>query len=537
MVTIDSSHTIQRAVKLFFSGTALSRITGMLRDVTMAFVFGSHPMVAAFMMAFRFSNLFRRIFGDGAMQSAFVPLFEELRRDKEERAFHFFKEIASLLTLLLLFIVLIVEGALLGGSLLFHPSLDNLEIIQLTAIMFPGLIFICLYSLNASLLQCQGHFFLSSVAPVGFNIVWIIAVLICYGQDTKSALFNLSIAIVAAYFFQWIITLPKMMTYFTTSMIKKKVSLFSLEIKRLGKPLLLGIIGVSATQINSTVDPLFARAHDLEGPAYLWYAIRLQQLPLALLGIAFSGALLPALSRAVKSLDMSKYSSLMHYGLKKSLHLMIPITFMSIAIGSSSVLLLYGRGDFSDIAVKETTYCLLGYSMGIVPSTLVFLFSAAACANNRFANPAKAAFYSMILNVILNGCLIFFFQLGSASIALATSIAAFFNAYVLLGSIPLKEDWSQNLEIIKVTLVSFASALCTLLLGAYFFDDQTTLLFFQNNSVVFSRNFLSQLGTFGAMFSSFCFFYILGAKWAKLTDQSSLLNAFFTLIKRKKSQS
>src|SRR5919205_2129836 len=98
----DTIQTIRRSSHRFFSGTLLSRLTGMFRDMSMAYAFGTQPSIAAFMVAFRFAHLFRRLFGEGALQAAFIPEFESLRYQSEQRAFIFFRDLIVLLTLFLI---------------------------------------------------------------------------------------------------------------------------------------------------------------------------------------------------------------------------------------------------------------------------------------------------------------------------------------------------------------------------------------------------------------------------------------------------
>src|ERR1700746_2853547 len=101
----DTIQSIRRSSHRFFSGTLLSRISGMLRDMSMAYSFGTHPSIAAFMVAFRFAHLLRRLFGEGALQTAFIPEFESLRHRSEPRAFAFFHHLSAALTLFLIFLI------------------------------------------------------------------------------------------------------------------------------------------------------------------------------------------------------------------------------------------------------------------------------------------------------------------------------------------------------------------------------------------------------------------------------------------------
>ena len=430
----DTIQTIHRSSRRFFSGTLLSRFTGMFRDMSMAYAFGTQPSIAAFMVAFRFAHLLRRLFGEGALQSAFIPEFEALRYQSEERAFTFFRDLNLVLAFFLIFLISICCGVLScflwWGNL--HP--ENQEILYLTLLMLPSLLFICLFGLNTSLLQCEKSYFIPGIAPVAFNGIWIASVLVLSHMPVEQAMPWLSFSVVIACFCQWFLTVPQ-----TLKSLKNVLSAsfwhsfrpISSDLRVLAKPLILGILGVGASQINNAVDSLFARFAEPEGPAFLWYAIRIQQLPLALFGIAIAGAVLPPLSRALKAHNWEEYHHFLHDALYRTWIFMLPITAALFLIGDTSVNLLYGRGGFGVEAVVQTTYCLWAYGIGLVPSALVLVLAPASYAQSNYILPAMASFATMILNLALNTLFIVGFEWGAVSVAIATSISAWMNLCLL----------------------------------------------------------------------------------------------------------
>ncbi|MES2273421.1 MAG: lipid II flippase MurJ, partial [Chlamydiota bacterium] len=309
---LDTSNSILRSARHFFAGTLLSRLSGMLRDIAMAFCFGSAPEIAAFMVSYRLANLFRRLLGEGNLQAGFVPHFETLRADSPEKAASFYRDVSFSLAFLLLGVIGMLEIALWG--LWYWAGPEWREIAELAMWMAPGLFFICLYALKCALLQCQKKYFLPAAAPVIFNFVWIIAVFFVWHLPKDAAVRALSIAITLAFAGQWLVTIFSERQLLSSQMSGSewlRPNLFSKEWKLLIKPLSLGIIGIGAVQFNSAFDAVFARLADAEGPAFLWFAIRIEQLPLALFGIALSGALLPPLSRAIKKGDFPLYRELL----------------------------------------------------------------------------------------------------------------------------------------------------------------------------------------------------------------------------------
>jgi len=426
----DTIQTIRRSSRLFVSGTLLSRLTGMLRDMSMAYLFGTHRSIAAFMVAFRLAHLFRRLFGEGALQSAFIPQFEALRHQSEQRALTLFRDLSLLLAI---FLILLVGGgcAFLGISLQWgdlHPG--HQEILYLTLIMLPSLLFICLFGLNTAFLQCEKSYFTPGVAPAVFNGVWILTIFILRRMPADEAMPWLSLGIVIACLCQWLLTLPQ-----TWKSLKNTLFLpwqmLSNDLRQLGKPLALGIMGVAASQINSAMDTLFARLAEPEGPAFLWYAIRIQQLPLALFGIAVAGAALPPLSRALKAGQWEKYHHFLHDALYRTWIFMLPLTAAVFIMGEASVNLLYGRGHFGPEEVLKTTHCLWAYGIGLIPSALVLVLAPASYAQNNYTLPAYASFAAMLSNVFLNTLFMIKFHWGAISIAIATSISAWLNCYLL----------------------------------------------------------------------------------------------------------
>ena len=149
----DSIHSILRSAVGFFSGTALSRITGLLRDMSLAYAFGTDAALAAFFVAFRLSHALRRLFGEGALQSAFVPFFEELRKESPERAVRFFRDLNLLWTLILTLAIALGMGILFTYLHVAQGGASSNEVLYLTALMLPSLLPICLFGLNGSFLQ------------------------------------------------------------------------------------------------------------------------------------------------------------------------------------------------------------------------------------------------------------------------------------------------------------------------------------------------------------------------------------------------
>ena len=217
--------------------------------------------------------------------------------------------------------------------------------------------------MNISLLNCENSYFLPSVAPTVLNLTWIGAIFLVWKQPMLQAIEYLAMILVLAFALQWGVTVPRVIRYLSKELGDKSKGFSGRELLRIARPFTLGMIGVAATQVNTALDALFARAADPEGPAYLWYAIRIQQLPLALLGIGLTGALLPPIARALQRGDRSQYLHFLNFALKRVVLWMVPMTAALFALGFSGMNLVYGHGAFLKVRLckQPSAYGPMGW--------------------------------------------------------------------------------------------------------------------------------------------------------------------------------
>jgi putative peptidoglycan lipid II flippase len=487
--------------------------------------------VAAFLVAYRFSQLLRRLFGESSLLSSFSPHFEALRAESPAKATAFFRDLfASLSTVLFLLVTLLEIG------LFVWWRTTGSHILFLTMVMLPGVIFVCLYALFSALLQSEKKYFIPSAAPVLFNFVFLFAMWWVKDLPPVQATIGLAVGVGIAFFVQWLAVLPSAVP-FLRGLEWFKARLFAPELRHMVAAMAFTIIGVGAVQINSVVDSLFARYADLSGPAYLYYAIRLYQLPLALFGLALSSALLPPLSRAIQQNDNDRYKNLLHFSLSRSFGFIFPMMIGIFVFGDSLVNLTYGRGAFDTAATIQTTTCLWGYSLGLIPAVFVLLLAPAFYAKKDFKTPLYGSLLSVGVNLILNAVMIFGLGWGSTSVAISTSIAAFVNCFYL--ALKLSKKIGPLFD--KPTLLSFSKvSLCALLAGGmtlcvgYYLVGGSGATLLLSNSFTFPRTLFLQLlqffvlgGTFTLLFLSYAWmlgvqeaFQLLGLKKTVLEDNS-----------------
>ncbi|BBI17744.1 Putative uncharacterized protein [Neochlamydia sp. S13] len=490
----------------------------------MAFAFGTQASVAAFLVAFRFSHLLRRLLGEGALQSAFIPQFEKLRHQDPQRAAAFFRSLTLALSILLSVLVILTMAVLWGVLMWANLDEGNAEIAQLTLLMMPSLIFICLYGINASLLQCEKSFFTASVAPVAFNLLWIVGILSLKHLPSKEAMRWLTLFVNLACLAQWAVTLhqtKKCLRALGKNLGSAAKNIFSNDIGSLLAPLSLGIIGVGASQINNALDAVFARFADAAGPAYLWYAMRLQQLPLALFSLAIAAATLPPLARAIKNGDKKQFSKFLDFSLRKSVALMLPISAAIFALGASSITLIYGHGGFDQLAVAHTTLCLWAYGLGLFPMSIVLILVPAFYAQGNYKIPTQISIASILLNLILNFLLVFIFERGAASVALATSISAWMNMFLLISKLEGKSGYVLSprlkVSIWKISCASLCALVVCVAFSHYWIAESSWVLWKEGIEPLGPRGLFQQLGIL-ALQAFIFLFSLIGASYLLQVD-------------------
>lgn len=488
----------------------ISRSTGLFRDMAMAFSFGTHESVAALFVAYRMAHLLRRLLGEGAMQSAFIPHFEALRAASPARAGRFFGNLYAALTLVLLGIIFF-SGLAIGAFLsISNISEANREILTLTMILLPSLLFICLYGLNASLLQCEKEYWIPSLAPIGFNLFWTVGALLLYQTPEVRAMPWLAGFIVCGCMAQWMITIPKTLEFLKKSGIHqpwKGIELRSFELRGFVKPLALGILGVAAAQINNALDAIFARYAETDGPALLWYSIRIQQLPLALFGIALSGALLPPLSRAHEAQDIPKFRSFLEFALQRTLFLIVPVMFVLWLMGDAGINLVYGRGGFTLDSVIGTTWCLWGYAIGIIPMALVLILAPSFYAQKNYRITTIASVLSVLLNIALNTYFVMFLGYSSASVAVATGISAWLNYLILVKQLKVIPGMFIWKAMAQTALFAVAGSIGVIAVDEFFFGGSSALQIWNGETPVYAASFFERGGNFAAQAGAFTAIY------------------------------
>ena len=432
----EVSASLSKAFNGYFFGVLFSRVFGMLRDVSLAFFFGTSKEIALFMIAYRFSNLMRRMLAEGPLSSSFIPLYQKIEKNDKNQGLIFFRDLSAFTLLILPFFLLFLHLILSFSFKSIDLKEDNQQIVSLTLKMLPSLYFITLYGVFSAFLQANRSFFLPALAPIAFNLVWILGGCFIYIKSPLAPLETLSYFVVIAFLVQWLFIAPK-----TYSTLRKKLSLkqilsfrpFSSYLKQIISPFFLGILGVGTTQINAALDALFAKAADPSGPAYLWYAIRIEQVPVALFAVAMSTAALPTLSKAIQNKE--NVEGVIQEGVEKVYPLMSFSMFGLISCGLVCLKMIFARGAFDSFSLFQTYKCLVGYSLGLIPHGLALFYTSCFYAIEEFKIPVRSSLYAILIHIALNLVLVFLFKLGDVSIALSTTFSSIFQAVFLFSTL------------------------------------------------------------------------------------------------------
>ncbi len=415
--------------------TMVSRVLGFIRDILMASVLGAGMVMDVYVIAFRFPNLFRRIFGEGAFNAAFVPLFaKRLEGEGRAAAANFAEEVFSGLLFVLLILIALAElfmpllMYLLAGGFAGEPEKFDLAILM-TRIAFPYLLFMSLVALLSGLLNSFHRYTAAAAAPILLNIVLIVvlAVLISLGWGSTPA---------SGQALVWGVSFAGLLQFVVLYFAAVRAGI-TLKLRRprmtdgVRRLITLGIPGVIAggiTQINLLISTFIASFQD-GAPSWLYYADRLYQLPLGVVGVAIGIVLLPELSRRLRAEDHDGVHNSQNRAIEFSMLLTMPAAIALMAIPYPVIQVLFERGQFEASDTLATAQALAAFAAGLPAFVLIKVFSPGFFAREDTRTPMMYAGVAVAINVI--GAIALMPVLGHVGIAIATTVSAWVNAALL----------------------------------------------------------------------------------------------------------
>lgn len=423
---------IVKATLTVGSFTAISRVLGFVRDLLIAAVLGAGAAADAFFVSFKLANLLRRLFAEGAFNAAFVPLFSRaLEGEGEEAARRFAEQVLAVMTLVLLGVVLLAEIAMpwlvRGLAPGFEPASERYGLaVELSRITFPYLMMISLAALFSGVLNSIGRFAAAAFAPIILNIVLIGALLLAsLHPETPAHALAWGVAVAGVLQLAWVVVAARR----NGMPLALRPPRITPRLKRLFRLMVPGAIGSGVYQINLIVDTWFASMLPVGAVSYLFYADRLNQLPLGIIGVAIGTALLPMLSRQLRSGNTALAARTQSRAIEIGLLFALPSAAALIVLAGPIIQVLFERGAFGAAETAATASALVAFSIGLPAYVLIKVLAPGFFAREDTATPVKVAALCLVANVAL--ILVFIGPLAHVGIALATALSNCLNVALL----------------------------------------------------------------------------------------------------------
>jgi putative peptidoglycan lipid II flippase len=423
-----------------------SRVLGFLRDMLIAASLGAGPIADAFFIALKLPNLFRRLFGEGAFNAAFVPAFAAtLTLNGAAQARALAERMSTLMTL---WLTLLTALGIVFMPQVLHvlaPGFVDEPIrfqyaVELTRITFPYLIFICLTALVSGVLNGLDRFAAAAGAPVLFNLLSMAALfaLTPYVATPGHALaWGVTISGAAQLLLVWVAAARAGMPMRIISMPR-----LSPEVRDVLRRMGPGLIGAGVTQLNLAVDVIIASLLPPGAVSYLYYADRIGQLPLGVIGAAIGTAMLPLLAKQLRGGKPLSAHRTMNRALELSLALALPAAAAQAVLAWPIISALFVRGAFGELEAAATAAALTAYALGLPAFILVKAYVPGFFARGDTATPVKVSLCIVVLNLALN--LVLTRYLAHVGIALATGISAWVNVIALAWLLRRRAQWRPD---------------------------------------------------------------------------------------------
>src|SRR6478735_4406716 len=486
--------------------TLLSRLTGFARDIMLAAILGAGPVADAFFVALRLPNHFRAIFAEGAFNAAFVPAYAHLRGQGEASARLFADRIFTLLfsaqvvLLLVAWFFMPEVIAILAPGFKDDPARGELAI-SLTRITFPYLLLVTLVTLYGGMLNVLHRFASAAAAPIFLNL---------------SMMATLALAAFfpgAGYAAAWGVLIAGILEFLllagdaAKSGILPKFAIFKLDddVRAFFRALGPATVGSMGTQIALFADTIIATFLPAGALSALYYADRLNQLPIGVIGIAIGTVLLPEMSRRLTANDISGASAAQRRAFEFSLLFSVPFVAAFLTVPDIIMRAMFARGAFSKADAVTAGATLAAYAIGLIPFVTIRSAVATFYARKDTATPVKAALTGVAVNVALKVALVG--SLAQVGLALATAVGAWINLLLVLffavraGYLVLDRAWLLSLAKFLLTGIILASAFWLIarfggpsLSAMHFRDELTLLLLAVGGTIVYALSILSLFG-------------------------------------------
>lgn len=428
-----------RSAAVISSLTLLSRITGLLRDVLIAGVYGTGPLTDAFWVAFRIPNLLRRLFAEGAFSQAFVPVLGHTRTTRDQEAVQrLLDRVALLLTAALMLVTLVgivgapwVVSAMASGMRSAARQEEFVAAVWMTRAMFPYIVCMSLVAFASGVLNTWSRFIVPAFTPVLLNLS-MIGASILLSDYFHHPVYALAVGVMAGGIaqlgVQWLALLRLGLVPRYSLRIRQAWQ--DPTVQHIMRQMLPAILGVSVAQLSLLINTNIATWLQAGSVTWLSFADRLMEFPTGLLGIAMATVLLPSLSAAYSRDDADGYSALLDWGLRLTLLLGLPACIGLALISDGLVATLFHYGAFQPADVEQTRLAASAYAAGLPGLIAVKILAPGFYARQDIRTPVRIAMGVLVVTQLLNVVLVPW--LAHAGLALSIGLGASLNALTLL---------------------------------------------------------------------------------------------------------
>jgi putative peptidoglycan lipid II flippase len=430
--------------------TLLSRILGFGRDLLTAAYLGAGPVADAVFIAFRLPNLFRSLLAEGAFSLGFVPQYNRILKQQSMQQAHLFAE-QSMALLAAVTIGLVVAGEVLMPWVMqiiapgFNDHGDSAQralVIELARITFPYIFFMALVALQGGVLNSAGKFYAFAAAPCILNMVMMLALLVLTPLfDSAAHAFAIGVLAAGLAQYAWL----EKHVRAAGMRLRWRWPVLNDELRQMLRAIGPAAIGAGAVQLNILIGVMIGSFLPSGSISYLYYAERLYQLPLGVVGIAIGTVLLPTLSAAISSGRQDIANHQQNRGLELGLLLTLPAAVALAVIAQPIIQVLFVRGAFTMDDAAATAPALMGFALGLPAYVMIKALAPGFFARGDTATPVKIAFVCVALNTVLNLFLIG--HLLHVGIALGTSLAAWVNLYLLAHFLRARGHWGIDAQL------------------------------------------------------------------------------------------
>ncbi|NNM72679.1 murein biosynthesis integral membrane protein MurJ [Enterovirga aerilata] len=439
--------------------TLVSRITGFVRDVVMAAIMGAGPITDAFVVAFRLPNHFRAIFGEGAFNAAFVPTYGRVNETEgAARAAAFANRVYTLMLAVQALLLLVALAAMPAFVSVLAPGLrpETFELaVTLTRITFPYLLLITLVTLISAVLNARDRFWAAAAAPILLNLSMIAMLAVAWLFPTAGHAAALGVLLSGALqlgLVWWDAARAGLAPRLANPRGDPEMGGF---FKRLGP----AVIGSAGIQIAMFADTIIGSLLPTGALSSLYYAERLYQLPLGVVGIAAGTVLLPTMSRLVAAGDPAGAHAAQNRAVGFTLALAAPCAVAFLVLPDLVMAALFQRGAFDAAAAARSGEVLAAYAVGLPAAVIIRSVTASFYARGDTTTPLWASLAGYGVNVALK--LVLIGPFGVAGLALATSVGAWINVGVLW-FLAVRRDFAAPSRALAKTLAGIGLS-CALL--------------------------------------------------------------------------